>query len=100
MNIYLVNDGDYLNAVSDQSLAENVTRVLYPNDNVNIIFIVYFLIVNYFFLFSICKEKNFVLNKNIFLLLLLYRILFEDINIRNSVFLQQLVMILIHFRIK
>ncbi|CAF4621201.1 unnamed protein product, partial [Rotaria magnacalcarata] len=29
----LVNDGDYLNAVSEQSLAENVTRVLYPNDN-------------------------------------------------------------------
>ncbi len=35
MNISLVNDGDYLNAVSEQSLAENVTRVLYPNDNVN-----------------------------------------------------------------
>lgn len=32
---YLVNDGDYLNAVSEQSLAENVTRVLYPNDNVS-----------------------------------------------------------------
>ncbi len=42
INIYLVNDGDYLNAVSDQSLAENVTRVLYPNDNVNIIFIIIF----------------------------------------------------------
>ena len=39
----LVNDGDYLNAVSEQSLAENVTRVLYPNDNVNI---VYYLIFN------------------------------------------------------
>ncbi len=38
MNISLVNDGDYLNAVSDQSLAENVTRVLYPNDNVNLFF--------------------------------------------------------------
>ena len=34
INSVLVNDGDYLNAVSDQSLAENVTRVLYPNDNV------------------------------------------------------------------
>ena len=34
-HFYSVNDGDYLNAVSDQSLAENVTRVLYPNDNVN-----------------------------------------------------------------
>ena len=32
--VVLVNDGDYLNAVSEQSLAENVTRVLYPNDNV------------------------------------------------------------------
>ena len=30
----LVNDGEYLSAVSEQSLAENVTRVLYPNDNV------------------------------------------------------------------
>ncbi len=40
--ISIVNDGDYLNAVSDQSLAENVTRVLYPNDNVNIIFLFFF----------------------------------------------------------
>ena len=32
--LYSVNDGDDLNAVSEQSLAENVTRVLYPNDNV------------------------------------------------------------------
>lgn len=31
---FIVNDGDYLNSVSEQSLAENVTRVLYPNDNV------------------------------------------------------------------
>ncbi len=38
INLILVNDGDYLNAVSDQSLAENVTRVLYPNDNVIIVF--------------------------------------------------------------
>ncbi|KAI6213569.1 hypothetical protein M3Y94_00165200 [Aphelenchoides besseyi] len=28
------NDGDYLNAVMDRNLAENITRVLYPNDNV------------------------------------------------------------------
>lgn len=34
--VSVVNDGDYLNAVSDQSLAENVTRVLYPNDNVSL----------------------------------------------------------------
>ncbi len=45
--ISIVNDGDYLNAVSDQSLAENVTRVLYPNDNVNIIFLFCFFFYNY-----------------------------------------------------
>ncbi|KAI6189896.1 Alpha-1,4 glucan phosphorylase [Aphelenchoides bicaudatus] len=28
------NDGDYMNAVMDRNLAENITRVLYPNDNV------------------------------------------------------------------
>lgn len=27
------NDGDYMNAVIDRNLAENITRVLYPNDN-------------------------------------------------------------------
>lgn len=32
-NFQFFNDGDYLNSVSEQSLAENVTRVLYPNDN-------------------------------------------------------------------
>jgi glucan phosphorylase len=31
-----VNDGDYLDAVMEESLAENVTRVLYPNDNVRL----------------------------------------------------------------
>ena len=35
LSLSLVNDGDYLQAVSEQSLAENVTRVLYPNDNVS-----------------------------------------------------------------
>lgn len=29
----LVNDGDYIQAVLDRNLAENITRVLYPNDN-------------------------------------------------------------------
>ncbi|CAD5225177.1 unnamed protein product [Bursaphelenchus okinawaensis] len=28
------NDGDYVNAVMDRNLTENITRVLYPNDNV------------------------------------------------------------------
>lgn len=28
-----VNDGDYIQAVCDRNLAENITRVLYPNDN-------------------------------------------------------------------
>ncbi|CAF0948972.1 unnamed protein product [Didymodactylos carnosus] len=32
-NFQFFNDGDYMNAVSEQSLAENITRVLYPNDN-------------------------------------------------------------------
>ena len=30
-----VNDGDYIQAVFDRNNAENITRVLYPNDNVN-----------------------------------------------------------------
>lgn len=28
-----VNDGDYIQAVIDRNLAENISRVLYPNDN-------------------------------------------------------------------
>jgi len=28
------NDGDYVNAVSNKSLSENITKVLYPNDNI------------------------------------------------------------------
>jgi len=28
------NDGDYINAVSNKSLSENITKVLYPNDNI------------------------------------------------------------------
>jgi len=31
--LILVNDGDYIQAVLDRNLAENITRVLYPNDN-------------------------------------------------------------------
>ena len=27
--------GDYVQAVCDRNLAENITRVLYPNDNVS-----------------------------------------------------------------
>lgn len=30
---FLVNDGDYIQAVIDRNLAENISRVLYPNDN-------------------------------------------------------------------
>lgn len=31
--MFSVNDGDYIQAVLDRNLAENITRVLYPNDN-------------------------------------------------------------------
>lgn len=31
--VFSVNDGDYIQAVFDRNLAENITRVLYPNDN-------------------------------------------------------------------
>jgi len=30
---FSVNDGDYIQAVIDRNLAENISRVLYPNDN-------------------------------------------------------------------
>lgn len=30
-----VNMGDYIEAVLDRNLAENISRVLYPNDNVS-----------------------------------------------------------------
>ena len=29
------NDGDYIQAVLSRNTAENITRVLYPNDNVS-----------------------------------------------------------------
>jgi len=31
-----VNSGEYIQAVCDRNLAENISRVLYPNDNVRI----------------------------------------------------------------
>ncbi|XP_022161131.1 glycogen phosphorylase isoform X2 [Myzus persicae] len=33
-NLKFFNDGDYIQAVLDRNTAENITRVLYPNDNV------------------------------------------------------------------
>ena len=30
-----VNNGEYINAVCDRNQAENISRVLYPNDNVS-----------------------------------------------------------------
>jgi glucan phosphorylase len=30
---FAVNDGDYIQAVIDRNIAENISRVLYPNDN-------------------------------------------------------------------
>ena len=33
--MFAVNHGDYIKAVLDRNLAENITRVLYPNDNVS-----------------------------------------------------------------
>jgi starch phosphorylase len=33
-NLRFFNDGDYIQAVCDRNLAENITRVLYPNDNI------------------------------------------------------------------
>ncbi len=35
LDTYTVNHGDYIKAVLDRNLAENITRVLYPNDNVS-----------------------------------------------------------------
>lgn len=32
-NLKFFNDGDYIQAVIDRNLAENISRVLYPNDN-------------------------------------------------------------------
>ena len=35
MLFFIVNHGDYIKAVLDRNLAENISRVLYPNDNVS-----------------------------------------------------------------
>jgi len=35
--LFLVNSGEYISAVCDRNLAENISRVLYPNDNVSIL---------------------------------------------------------------
>jgi len=32
--MFTVNSGEYIQAVCDRNLAENISRVLYPNDNV------------------------------------------------------------------
>lgn len=34
-NVLSVNNGEYINAVCDRNQAENISRVLYPNDNVS-----------------------------------------------------------------
>lgn len=34
-SLLLVNVGGYIEAVLDRNLAENISRVLYPNDNVS-----------------------------------------------------------------
>ena len=33
--LFSVNNGEYINAVCDRNEAENISRVLYPNDNVS-----------------------------------------------------------------
>ena len=37
MLLVSVNTGDYIQAVCDRNVAENISRVLYPNDNVSIL---------------------------------------------------------------
>ena len=32
-----VNSGEYITAVCDRNQAENISRVLYPNDNVSVL---------------------------------------------------------------
>jgi len=40
MRFVSVNTGDYIQAVCDRNLAENISRVLYPNDNVSQLLII------------------------------------------------------------
>lgn len=35
LSLLLVNVGGYIKVVLDRNLTENISRVLYPNDNVN-----------------------------------------------------------------
>ena len=34
-SLFSVNSGDYIQSVCDRNIAENISRVLYPNDNVS-----------------------------------------------------------------
>ncbi len=45
--LFTVNVGDYIQAVLDRNLAENISRVLYPNDN-----------VSFFFTFLVCVLRQ------------------------------------------
>ena len=52
------NDGDYIQAVCDRNSAENITRVLYPNDNVCIFVHHYLSRVKFVTLVSLSFQKN------------------------------------------
>ena len=63
INFFAVNDGDYIKAVLDRNLAENISRVLYPNDNVrffllSIDFIKYSKFCFFFFPLILCISGN------------------------------------------
>jgi hypothetical protein len=85
--LFLVNDGDYIQAVLDRNLAENISRVLYPNDN-------FFegkelrLKQEYFMVAATLNVEFFFLpfgSKHLFKLMkLFYRILFVALKIQNS----------------
>lgn len=50
-----VNVGDYIQAVLDRNLAENISRVLYPNDNVSVMF--FFCNTHSYFHTAMCTEE-------------------------------------------